>query len=135
SAVEFALGYALAAGLGVPFGLLLGSYRRLEWAFSPYLIGLYSTPSQVWLPLLIMWMGIGLAPKVALIFLFCFFVISLNTIHGVATVDPVLLKVGRAFRARGWETFAKIVLPATLPFIVTGLRLAVGRGMVGVFLA
>lgn len=135
SALEFALGYTAAALAGVPFGLALGSYRRLEWAFSPYLVAMYSTPSQIWLPLLIMWMGIGLAPKVVLIFLFCFFVISLNTIHGVKTVDPVLMKVGRAFRASRWQAFTKIVVPSCLPFIVTGLRLAVGRGMIGVFLA
>jgi NitT/TauT family transport system permease protein len=135
SALEAALGYSAAALLGIPFGLALGSYRRLEWALSPYLVALYSTPSQIWLPLLIMWMGIGLLPKVVLIFLFCFFVITLNTIHGVKIVDPVLLKVGRSFSASRWETFTKIIFPACIPFIVTGLRLAVGRAMIGVFLA
>jgi NitT/TauT family transport system permease protein len=135
SGLEFAYGYLLALVLAVPFGLLVGATRRLELALSPYLVGLYALPVLAWLPVLITWFGIGLLAKVLLIFLICFLTIALNVMAGVKTVDPVLVKVGHSFGASRLELFSKLVLPSTLPFIVAGLRLAVGRGILAVFLA
>ena len=135
SAVEFAAGYALAVAVAVPLGLVLGASRRLEWALNPYLLGMYATPSQAWLPLLIIALGIGFAPKIVLVALFVFFVVVLNTISAVKNVNPTLIKVGRSFSASRWDIFTKIVLPAASPLIVTGLRLGVGRAVIGVFLA
>jgi NitT/TauT family transport system permease protein len=135
SAVEFAAGYLLAVVLAVPLGLLLGASRRLEWALNPYLVGMYATPSQAWLPLLIIALGIGAAPKIVLVALFVFFVVVLNTVSAVKNTDPTLVKVGRSFSASRWAIFTKIVLPAASPLIVTGLRLGVGRAVIGVFLA
>ncbi len=135
SAIEFGAGYLLAALLAVPLGLLLGASRRLEWALNPYVIGMYATPSQAWLPLLIIMLGIGAAPKIALIVLFAVFVMLLNTVAAVRNVDPTLIKIGRSFGASRWDMFTKVVLPAASPLIVTGLRLGVGRATIGVFLA
>jgi NitT/TauT family transport system permease protein len=135
SAAEFALGFTLAAVTAVPAGLLLGASRRLEWAFNPYILGMYATPSQAWLPLLIVWLGIGLSSKVALVFLFAFFVICLNTISGVKSLDPRLVEVARAFGCTRRQIFTKVALPFALPYIVAGLRLGVGRAVIGVFLA
>ncbi len=135
SAVEFAAGYVLAVVLAVPLGLLLGASRRLEWALNPYILGMYATPSQAWLPLLIIALGIGFAPKIVLVALFVFFVVVLNTTSAVKNVNPTLITVGRSFSASRWAIFTKIVLPAASPLIVTGLRLGVGRAVIGVFLA
>jgi NitT/TauT family transport system permease protein len=96
---------------------------------------MYATPSQAWLPLLIIVLGIGFAPKIVLVALFVFFVVVLNTISAVKNVNPTLLKVGRSFSASRSAIFTKIVLPAASPLIVTGLRLGVGRAVIGVFLA
>lgn len=135
SAIEFAWGYALAVATGIPFGLLLGANQTLERALSPYLLAMYSTPSQAWWPLIIMSIGLGLHAQVLLIYLFAFFVIVLNVAAGVRSVDPVLLRVGRCFGATRPEIYRKIVVPSTIPYIVTGLRLGVGRAIIGVFLA
>jgi NitT/TauT family transport system permease protein len=135
SAIEFGYAYLLAVVLGVPFGLLVGAIRRLEIAVSPYLVGLYALPVLAWLPFLITWFGIGLLSKVLLIFLICFLTITLNVMAGVKLVEPVLVKVGHSFSANRFEIFTKIVLPSTMPFVVSGLRLAVGRGILAVFLA
>lgn len=135
SAVEFAAGYLIAVAIAVPFGLVIGSSRRFEWAVNPYVLGMYATPAQAWLPFLILALGIGAAPKVVLIVLFSMFVIVLNTAAAVKSVDPVLVKVGRSFGASRIAVFRKIVLPAASPLIVAGLRLAVGRAVIGVFLA
>ena len=135
SGLEFVVGYLPAVVIAVPLGLVMGASRRLEWALNPYVLGMYATPAQAWLPLLILALGIGAAPKIALIVLFTLFVILINTASAVRNVDPVLIKVGRSFGASRLAIFVKIVLPAASPLIVAGLRLAVGRAVIGVFLA
>jgi len=135
SALEFTAGYLIAIAVAVPLGLLIGANRRLGLALNPYVLGMYATPAQAWLPLLILALGIGAAPKIVLIVLFTVFVIILNTAAAVQAVEPVLIKVGRSFGASRWAVFRKIVLPAASPLIVTGFRLAVGRAVIGVFLA
>lgn len=135
SAREFALGYGIAAVLAVPVGLLLGSVPLLDAALSPYILSLYAMPSQAWFPLLIIWFGIGMLSRVALIAIFVFFAVVLNARAGVRAVDSSLRKVGAVFGASPSETLWKITLPSSLPYIVVGLRLGVGRGVIGVFLA
>lgn len=135
SAREFALGYTGATILAVPVGLLLGMIPTLDAALGPYLLSLYAMPSQAWFPLLIIWLGIGAVSRVALIAIFVFFAVVLNARAGVRAVDPSLRKVGAVFGATRIETLWKITLPSSLPYIIVGLRLGVGRGIIGVFLA
>jgi len=135
SAAEFAVGYLAAGGLGVPVGLLLGTLPALDAAVSPYILSLYAMPSQAWFPLLIIWFGIGALSRITLIALFVFFAVVLNARAGVRAVDPSLRKVGAVFGATRLEALWKITLPSALPYIVVGLRLGVGRGVIGVFLA
>ena len=87
------------------------------------------------MPLIVLWAGFETTAKVIILFLFAFFPMAINTYQGVKSVDPKLLEVGRAFRCSERQLWANIVLPAALPFIVTGLRLAVGRGLIGMVLA
>ncbi len=135
SAAEFAVGYLAAALVGVPLGLLLGTVPWLDAAISPYIISLYAMPSQAWFPLLIIWFGIGATSRIILIGLFVLFTVVLNTRAGVRSVDRSLRKVGYVFGATPVEMLLKITLPSAIPYIVVGLRLAVGRGVIGVFLA
>lgn len=131
SGAEFLVGYALAL-TAIPIGLVTGWYRRLNFALDPFLTALYVTPRVALLPLIFLWIGIGLWSKVAIVFLGAFFPICVSTIAGVRTVDRVHLRVGRSFLATRWRLFLTIVLPSCVPFILAGLRLGVGRALVGV---
>jgi NitT/TauT family transport system permease protein len=135
SLIVLAIGLSFAATAGVGIGLLLARFRTLDVAFSVYNTFLYSTPTDALVPLIVQWAGLETKAKVIILFLFAFFPMVINTYQGVRSVDPKLLEVGRAFRCSEWQLWANIVLPAALPFIVTGLRLAVGRGLIGMVLA
>jgi NitT/TauT family transport system permease protein len=128
----FLLGYAISAAVGIILGLVLGAREDLEAVVGPYLTAMYSAPRVAFVSLLLAWFGFGLTTNVILVFLGAVFPIVLNTMAGVKLVYPVYLKVGRSFRASRWETFTKIILPFALPYIFTGLHLAVGRGLIGV---
>ena len=133
SGLNFILGFALAAVVGIPVGLLLGTQWRMEVALKPYVMGFNSVPRLAFISLLIVWFGLGIQAKVVLIFLSAVFPIVINTWDGVRVVDPVLLKAGRAYGATGWRLFWRVIIPYSLPFIVSGLRLGVSHGLIGVF--
>ncbi len=135
SLVVLGIGLALAAVLGIAIGLLLARFWFLDVALGVYITFLYSIPSVALVPLIVLWAGFEMSAKVIILFLFAFFPMVINTHQGVKTVDPKLLEVGRAFRCSERQLWTNIVLPAALPFIVTGLRLAVGRGLIGMVLA
>ena len=135
SLVVLAIGLALAVIFGIAIGLLLARFWVLDVALSVYITFLYSIPSVALVPLIVLWAGFETTAKVIILFLFAFFPMVINTYQGVKNVDPKLLEVGRAFRCCERQLWANIVLPAALPFIVTGLRLAVGRGLIGMVLA
>ena len=135
SLVVLGIGLALAAVLGIAIGLLLARFWFLDVALGVYITFLYSIPSVALVPLIVLWAGFEMTAKVIILFLFAFFPMVINTHQGVKTVDPKLLEVGRAFRCSERQLWTNIVLPAALPFIVTGLRLAVGRGLIGMVLA
>jgi NitT/TauT family transport system permease protein len=135
STSQFLLGYLLAAAAGIAVGLALGVNEDAEAVFSPYLMALYAAPRVAFISLLLIWLGAGLTLKVVLVFLSAFFPICVNTIAGAKGVDPTLLEAGRAFGASRWQTFTKIVVPSAVPFIFAGLRLGVGRGLIGMFVA
>ena len=132
SGVEFALGYLLAAGSAVPLGLAAGWYRRLGFVLDPFLAAFYATPRVALMPLVVLWVGIGIWSKVAVIFLGAFFPICVSTLAGVKTVSDVHVRVARSFQAGEAHLFRTIVLPSCVPFILAGLRLGVGRALVGV---
>jgi len=135
SLVVLAIGLSLAAVFGVLIGLSLARYWVLDVTLSVYITFLYSTPTVALVPLIVLWAGFETKAKVIILFLFAFFPMVINTYQGVKSVDPKLLEVGRAFRCSERQLWLNIVLPAALPFIVTGLRLAVGRGLIGMVLA
>jgi NitT/TauT family transport system permease protein len=135
SLVVLGIGLSLAAVAGIGIGLLLARYWVLDVALSVYITFLYSIPSVALVPLIVLWAGYETTAKVIILFLFAFFPMVINTYQGVKAVDPKLIEVGRAFRCSERQLWANIVLPAALPFIVTGLRLALGRGLIGMVLA
>ena len=132
SGVEFLGGYFLAAAVGIPFGIIVGWYKRASYVFDPFINAMNATPRVALLPLVIIWLGIGIMSKVAIIFLGAVFSILINTRDGVKTTPANLLTAARSFGASEWMVFKTVVFPSTIPFILTGLRLAVGRALVGV---
>ena len=132
SGTEFLLGMVLSVLIAVPVGLVLGTSRRLYWAFDPIVGALYSTPVLVLAPLLVIWFGLGIASKVAIVVILSTFPVMINLTEGVRTTDRVLLRAARSFGASRWNLYRDVVLPSVTPFFITGLRLAVGRAMIGV---
>lgn len=132
SGIEFAWGYGLAVVIGIPLGILMGWYPRINAIFDPFVSALYATPRIALLPLIIIWLGIGIASKVAIIFLGAIFPILVNTLTGMRTVDADLIKTARSFGARDLEMFKTVALPASVPLILTGLRLGLGHALIGI---
>ena len=131
----FVAGYGLAIVLGVPFGLVIGRFRTAEASLGIYLTAGYAMPLVALVPLLILWLGLGFKVKVAVIFLMSVFPICINTWLGVTAVPKTLIEVGKSFVASDAVILRRIVLPATLPYIMAGIRLAVGRAVVGMVIA
>lgn len=127
---RFFAGYALAVALGMPFGLLAGWSRRLEAAVEPVLQVLRPISPIAWIPLAILWFGIGSKPTIFIIFLAAFFPVTLSSIAAVKSVDPLLLRVARNFGATPGQTLVKVVLPAAFPYIAAGLRMAMGAAWI-----
>ncbi|MBI4524283.1 MAG: ABC transporter permease [Deltaproteobacteria bacterium] len=132
SAIEFAGGYLIAVAVAVPFGIMTGWYKKMSAIFDPFINAMNATPRVALLPLVIIWLGIGILSKVGIIFLGAVFPILINTRDGVKTTPHNLLNAARSFGASEWVTFKTVVVPSTIPFILTGLRLGVGRAIVGV---
>ncbi len=132
SGIEFFWGYLLAVVFAIPFGIMVGWYKRMSYLFDPFINAMNATPRVALLPLVIIWLGIGILSKVGIIFLGAVFSILINTRDGVKTTPVNLLNAARSFGASEWMVFKTVVVPSTIPFILTGLRLAVGRALVGV---
>jgi len=132
SSLEFLYGFALAIAVGIPFGILMGWYRPLEAIFDPFVNFFYATPRVALLPLMIIWLGIGMNSKIAIVFLGAVFAILINTIVGVQNLDASLLRAARSFGATDLQIFRTIALPGTVPFLITGVRLGLGHALIGV---
>jgi NitT/TauT family transport system permease protein len=132
SGQEIAIGYGLAMVIGLAIGLAMGWYTRFQYAMDPFVNFFYSTPRIALLPLFIIWFGIDQPSKVAVIFLGALFPIIINTMAGVRTTEAALLRVARSFGASDALIFRRVVLPGSVPFILTGFRLGVGHAMTGV---
>lgn len=129
---NFLVGFGLACALAVPLGVLLGWYRYFRLLVDPFLNAFYATPRIAFIPLIIIWFGIGMWSKVFIIFLAAFFPILINTIAGVKNLDPDLLRAARAFCATDRQIFRTIALPSSVPFILAGVRQGVAHGLIGV---
>jgi ABC-type nitrate/sulfonate/bicarbonate transport system permease component len=132
SGIELFWGYFLSAAVAVPFGIMVGWYKKASYIFDPFINAMNATPRVALLPLVIIWLGIGILSKVGIIFLGAVFPILINTRDGVKTTPYNLLTAARSFGASEWMLFRTVVLPSTIPFILTGLRLGLGRAIVGV---
>ncbi len=130
-----ALGFGLSVAVGVPLGLAMGRSPTIRATLEPFTTALNASPQVAFLPLLIIWLGIGLSSKVALVFLGSFIIMVINTETGVAQVDRRLIETARSFMANERQILIKIVLPAALPYIIAGMRLGVGRALVMVVVA
>jgi ABC-type nitrate/sulfonate/bicarbonate transport system permease component len=132
SASAFAIGLLLAIVAGLPLGVLLGRSATLNAMVDPFITAFNATPRLVFLPLLMLWFGIGIWSKVAVVFLGAVFPLLINTYEGVRNADKLLINVVRSFGAGEWDIARLVVVPNSLPFIIVGLRLAIGRAVLGV---
>jgi ABC-type nitrate/sulfonate/bicarbonate transport system permease component len=135
SATEYGLGFAAAMLVGVPLGLAIGLFRRLNYLLDPWLSAIYSTPTVALVPLIIIVLGIGLEAKIFVVFLEAIFVVVVSTMAGVHAADRAFHDIAESFRASGWMRFRTVTLPASVPYILTGARLGTGRALVGVVIA
>jgi len=135
SASGFTLGLGLAIIAGLPLGVLLGRSRVLTAMFDPFVTALNATPRLVFLPLIMLWFGLGLWSTVVIVFVGALFPILINTYEGVRNADKVLINVVRSFGAKEWDIARLVVVPNALPYIIAGLRLAIGRAVLGVVVA
>ena len=128
-------GFGLAIVVGVLIGLVMGRFRPVEYVLDPYVSFLYALPSIALIPLLVIWFGIDMQLRLALVFLAGVFPVIINTMAGVKNVDSELIDVGRVACASERQMVTSIVLPAAMPFIVAGIRVALSQALVGVIVA
>ena len=121
--------------IGLVLGLLMGWYTRVQYALDPFVNFFYSTPRIVFIPLFIIWFGIDMPSKIAVIFLGALFPIIINTMAGVRNTDAALLRVAKSFGASDALTFRRVILPGSVPFILTGFRLGIGHALTGLVVA
>jgi NitT/TauT family transport system permease protein len=129
SLTRLAAGFAIGAGLGVIVGVTVGFFSIAEAVGTPVIAATFPIPKIALLPLLILWLGLGEASKIAVIALGVFFPMAINTFTGVRQADPLLVRAAVAFGARRWSVIRKVVLPSALPMIFAGLRLGAGTAL------
>lgn len=135
SAQLFLTGFLLALIIGAPLGLLLARIRVLRIGIEPYLMILYATPMVALIPFILSMMGFGFAPKVLVVFLFTVFPVVYNTVEGARSIKPELIEVARSYRSTEWSLWHEVMVPYTLPYMMTGVRQAIGRALVGMIAA
>ncbi|HXZ21559.1 MAG TPA: ABC transporter permease [Pseudolabrys sp.] len=135
SAELFLTGFALALIVGAPLGLLLARVRTLRVGIEPYIMILYATPMVALIPFILSMMGFGFAPKVLVVFLFSVFPVLYNTVEGARSIKPELIEVAKSYRSTEWSLWREVMLPYTLPYMMTGVRQAIGRALVGMIAA
>jgi len=135
SAIEFALGYVIASIIGIGIGFGMASSAKFKQAMQPWISGLYATPTIALAPLFILWFGIGIWSKVLVVIFLVLFPVTINTEAGLRTTSERLIEMLKSFGATGPQIFFKVSLPSALPFILAGLKLGIGRGLIGVVVA
>ncbi len=128
-------GLVLAIVIGVGLGLIMARFAKVDWTLDMYVNALYCTPMVALVPLLVLWLGIRIEAKVTVVFLFAVFPILINTYQGVKNVDKSLLEVARSFNSSERRMWFDVLLPSAVPYIAAGIRLALGRGLVGMIIA
>jgi NitT/TauT family transport system permease protein len=131
----FAVGMALTVVIGVALGIVMAQWRTLEYVLDPFVNALYAIPRIALIPLIILWAGLEFAGKVTILVSVAVFPITVNTYSGIRDVRGAMLEIGRVYGATEWQIFWKIVLPAAIPFIMAGIRLAVGLAIIGIIVA
>jgi NitT/TauT family transport system permease protein len=135
SATEFAIGYVIASAIGIAVGFGMANYPTFKQAMQPWISGLYATPTIALAPLFILWLGIGIWSKVLVVIFLVLFPVTINTEAGLRTTSERLIEMLRSFGASSRQIFFKVSLPSALPFILAGLKLGIGRGLIGVVVA
>lgn len=132
SGEEFILGFIIAVAFGVLIGLLTAAFEKVRLVLTPWISGFYASPIIALAPLLILWFGVGIWSKVAVVVSLVIFPMIINTEAGIKHTDPQLIEAARSFGATRVQIFTKVSLPSAAPYILAGLRLGVGRGLIGV---
>lgn len=135
SAEEFVLGYVSASLLGILVGVVIAHSHAAKQTLQPWISGLYATPTIALAPLFILWMGVGIWSKVVMVATLVIFPVIINTEAGLRTTSVNLIEMVRCFGANPAQVFMKVSLPSALPFIFAGLKLGIGRGLIGVVVA
>jgi ABC-type nitrate/sulfonate/bicarbonate transport system permease component len=128
-------GLLIAIAIGAPLGVLLARVGWLRVALEDYIMVLYATPMVALVPFILSIMGFGFAPKVLVVVLFAVFPVLYNTMEGARSIRPELVEVAHAFRSSEWRLWSEVIVPYTLPYIMTGIRQAIARGLVGMVVA
>ncbi|MEJ2374377.1 MAG: ABC transporter permease [Pseudolabrys sp.] len=128
-------GMLAAIAVGIPLGVAMARVRWLDWSLDLPINALYATPMVALVPILVLWFGIYMKAKIIVVFLFAVFPILINTYQGVCECDKNMLEVARSFRSTEWGMWKDVLLPYALPYIAAGVRLAIGRGLVGMVIA
>ena len=131
----FAVGMALTVVVGIALGIIMAQWRTLEYVLDPFINALYAIPRIALVPLIILWAGLEFVGKVTILVSVAIFPITVNTFAGIRDVRGSMLEIGRAYGATEWQMFWKIILPAAVPFIMAGVRLAVGLAIIGIIVA
>jgi NitT/TauT family transport system permease protein len=135
SSTEFALGYVIACVIGIGLGVAMAASATAKQALQPWVSGLYATPTIALAPLFILWFGIGIWSKVLVVVTLVLFPVAINTEVGLRTTSERLIEMLRSFGATRSQIFLKVSLPSAVPFILAGLKLGIGRGLIGVVVA
>jgi NitT/TauT family transport system permease protein len=131
----FSVGMVLTVIVGTLLGIVIAQWRIMEYILDPFINALYAIPRIALIPLIILWAGLEFAGKVSILVSVAIFPITVNTYAGIRDVRGSMLEIGRAYGATEWQIFWKIVLPAATPFIMAGIRLAVGLAIIGIIVA
>jgi NitT/TauT family transport system permease protein len=132
---EFALGFGISLLIGIPVGIIMGWYRTVDSVFDPLVTFSYNTPRIALAPLCIIWLGVGLSSKVAIVTLSAVLPLIISARAGIAGTDPILVSMSRSFGASNLKILRTVVLPGAIPTISSGVRIAVGQALLGTVLA
>src|SRR4029077_3241732 len=128
-------GLSIAIIVGIPLAVAMARVRWLDWALDLPINALDATPLVAVVPLLVLWFGIYLKAKIIVVFLFAVFPVLINTYQGVRECDKNMLEVAHSFRSSEWRVWQDVLLPFAVPYILAGIRLAIGRGLIGMIIA
>jgi sulfonate transport system permease protein len=130
-----AYGLSIAIVVGIPLAVAMARLRWLDWSLDLPINALYATPLVAVVPLLVLWFGIYLKAKIIVVFLFAVFPVLINTYQGVRECDKNMIEVARSYRSSEWRMWQDVLLPFAVPYIIAGIRLAIGRGLIGMIIA